>query len=111
MSSPGPWRWKTTAELGLGDVGTLLDKDGAQVCDFGNGMRWEESAGTPPGPADAAFIADAPAMLELLRELEVDGEGSCPTCGKLFPRSEGHIDERAGVPCRLGVLLDKHGRG
>jgi hypothetical protein len=53
---------------------------------------------------------DAPAMLELLRELEVDCEGSCPNCGKLFPRTDGHVNESPFTPCRLGALLDKHGR-
>lgn len=73
----------------------------------------------PPVPrpvirVSAALIADAPAMLGLLRELEWSDDGLCPLCGALVSANVGPMYERhgdaEGAPCRLGALLDKHGR-
>ena len=96
-ASPGPWQWKT--DLGFAERATLVDRDGNQVCDFGGGLKWEESAGTPPEPADTALIADAPAMLELLQRVQwaiEDSDGTPP----FGPTLLGDIS----------AMLDKHGR-
>ncbi len=79
--SPGPWH-----VAGSGNIESEADI----VCYY-------------PTPADAALIADAPAMLDLLRELEWSWDGACPRCVNF--KDDGHGDE-----CRLGALLDKHGR-
>lgn len=54
--------------------------------------------------ANAALIADAPAMLALLRKHEApdpERDGTCLECR----RSLGHA-----TGCAWGALLDKHGR-
>lgn len=68
-TSPGPWRWESECDLTEPvSEGRLLDATGAEICNFGGGRQWEESAGTGPREADARLIAAAPRMRELLRE-------------------------------------------
>lgn len=67
--SPGPWIWNNSEPY---RAAVLVAGDGTEVCDFGGGIKYEESAGTEPNEADARLIAAAPEMLELLREIEAD---------------------------------------
>jgi hypothetical protein len=55
---------------------------------------------------DAALIADAPAMLELLRRREWGPDaGFCEECGM-----HGAPGLKHDPSCAWGALLDKHGR-
>jgi len=61
------------------------------------------------GDGDAALIADAPVMLELLRETaQIDLACYCVAATEV-----GGLARPALVcwPCRVRALLDKHGRG
>jgi hypothetical protein len=106
--SPGPWRWKPPSESSFSDPAGLKDAHGADILGCSNDAEYIYAH----SDADAALIADAPAMLELLRDLEdagLDRGPACPQC--LSPEGEKHGEEELGRPCRLGALLDKHGRG
>lgn len=81
-----------------------------------HGKSSEEGEGDTPEDervANMALIADAPAMLDLLRESrELNGsECSC------LPESRDRYDPRVVMKavtcwnCRARALLDKHGRG
>ena len=103
---PGPWRWADES---------LVDGDGDRILECTNDAE-EVYANSP---ADAGLIADAPAMRDLLRELEWTygprGESYysvCPKCGTNAPHDKtGHREPKHETTCRLGALLDKHGRG
>lgn len=72
--SPGPWRWSESAFC----PGWLVDANGDFV------VSPCEPAEVDVSEADAALIASAPALLEMLRELEWAGGESvsrCPECG------------------------------
>jgi hypothetical protein len=95
--SPGPW---VTREWPNEAAGWFVYRESG-------GTLIAENVYKAP---DAALIADAPAMLELLRKLERSHTcmapgtrvGDCPECGQYC----GHEWD-----CQLGALLDKHGRG
>jgi len=112
--SPGPWWWN--------DDRTVLS---ATNPEHGKGyppqrhflvLAVAEDYGGRPDPADAALIADAPAMLELLRRVATripDVEGTmvdrCAICGHDPEWPKNEPTHRPG--CELAALLDKHGRG
>lgn len=92
--SPGPWRWnddrtvlRSPREDGRPGPGPIV-------------LSMPDDYSQPPDPADAALIADAPAMLELARDqvmADCAGIGGA-ACGKCWG-------------CRRRTLLEKHGRG
>ncbi len=115
--SPGPWRWRWEDR-------TLVDASGRDILFATNDAERVYA----DAPADAALIAAAPAMLELLRAdaaLIMDLMNSfmaresreCPCCENRGGALEDGSPATHAPFCRLLVrfnslraLLDKHGR-
>jgi len=104
--SPGPWRWeKDGPEL------SLLSATGEPVLEADRDLVWmpgyEKPTDVVLSSADAALIADAPAMLGLLRRREWGPDaGFCEECGM-----HGAPGLKHDSSCAWGAILDKHGRG
>jgi len=109
--SPGPWKWMEPPHVGDGPV--LLDRNGNEVCNFGNTSWHEPEGGIEPSPADRTLIRLSPDMASMLRELEWTGAGSalgpwggvvasCPICEAKSPKYDGNGH---APDCRLAALL------
>jgi hypothetical protein len=87
------------------DMPHLLDANGDEVCSFGYSTDYYPSEGVPPGDADRALIADAPLMLQLLREAADDCDGENSAC---------YMSGRNGHPrcvhAKIRDFLARHGR-
>lgn len=95
-ASPGPWRWAPVDESS-GQVATLLDSNGLEVCDFGRALPYDSAAGEPPSDADARLIAAAPKMLEALCD------------ARPCPDRHDPPAPRVCWECRVAALLDEIG--
>ncbi len=93
-ASPGPWYWTSDLQE-LRATNPDKGKGYPPETDFPVLNTTDE--GWIPSKADATLIADAPAMLELLRALE-----------SVVPSTSQSADQC--LCCRLKELLDKHGR-
>ena len=101
-ASPGPWRW-----IARGFAQQDLMAANGQPVLVGLGL------GEPRNPADATLIASAPAMAEMLRELEyirvaTDRDGGmgpafCPRCMHTVSEYEPPGTHASGCP--LAALL------
>ncbi len=93
--TPGPWTvdkewpWCVRAPGKPGFLGPILVNLGA----------------SKEVEADARLISEAPAMLELLREMEWAGEDDCPVCGNWRgSRAKGGPHDK---DCKLAALLKR----
>jgi len=89
--SPGPWQWKPPSESRFVDPAGLKDARGADILGCSNDAEYIYAHSN----ADAALIADAPAMLDMLRRADVAVSGAL--------KATDFYDE-------WSALLDKHGR-
>jgi hypothetical protein len=95
-ASPGPWRW-----IKVDDDSRVLRHSGSDDPYYSAVFHLNiDGMGINISDADAALIADAPAMLELLQRVQwaIEDSDGAPPFG----------------PALLGdirALLDKHGRG
>jgi hypothetical protein len=67
--TPGPWTWRVGApgqDCGA-PVGTIVGRDDALVCDFGDATQFYPDEGMPPNDADRALIVAAPDLLAALK--------------------------------------------
>ena len=99
-ASPGPWKWTDKAPF------VLKDADGGTVMEDAEcygGIVGRD--GGSINPADARLIAEAPTMLELLRECAKGiqtAEGmACPVCDYVVGRDH-HV-----ANCPLTALLTR----
>lgn len=75
--SPGPWKFIIDRDDDC-DNGRISDKDGFDVCSFGNSEQYYPTDGEAPSDSDMALILASPDLLSALQSLvEIyDNDGS-----------------------------------
>lgn len=95
--TPGPWKWEPFAEGSCEPC--LVCSDGSEIIYRGRNEDGDDILVVNPG--DAPLIAQAPAMYELLKELEWSAEhhlhySMCPVCYEIGEHS---------FDCKLAAVL------
>ena len=111
----GPWRWVSERRKLVAPNPTY--QEGRYPPDYPDVpvLMLDEDNSWPASEANAALIAAAPSILEMLRELEWAGGytddcdsliGCCPSCGGTAPGDPGNSEAGKHAPnCRLAALL------
>lgn len=66
--SPGPWKF-IVDENDYHDNGRISDKDGFDVCSFGNSEQYYPTDGEAPSDCDMQLILASPELLSSLQQL------------------------------------------
>jgi hypothetical protein len=97
--TPGPWRWEPIADDFPTEEECLVGSNGFVLLGLGQDADGDHTMYV--NPADKPLIAQAPAMYELLKELEWSAEhhlhySMCPVCYEIGEHS---------FDCKLAAVL------